>query len=300
MAFAAAVMSTSAGHKAFIRSPSHDEILDSYSQHHQHHHQHPATPPRNEPIGTTTTPPSQSSLSSSSSSRRLAVLPRSTSNNSNLNATMNSPDSNYISQFNTSLSSFKPRSPPGMHSNNAMPESPHMIRCSTCNSLVPLLELSDHVCRPSVTSSSSTTTSTSAIPLHNPRQPSQPSQHARLASGFNHNAPSPPSMSNYPAPAQPALREMLNPLRVNVSQAEQRNGQPLEARKSVSDTASAYGFLTDFHLCCSRISSPSPSYSVSNTSSKIPIRSYTYTLSRSFTNRNFTSTLKSFISICSS
>lgn len=205
MAFAAAVMSTSAGHKAFIRSPSNDEILDSYS---------PATPPRHE-------------------QNNRPSIPRSSSNNSNLSTRtpiMNSPDLSYINQFNTSLSSFNPRSPPGIHSSNApngMPESPHMIRCSTCNSQVPLLELSDHICRPSAPSSS-----TSSGPLYNPRQASLPSQHARLASGFNQDAASGAS-SNF-RPPQPASRNLLNPLKVNVSQAWRQNGQQLEARKLLS------------------------------------------------------------------
>lgn len=210
MAFAAAVMSTSAGHKAFIRSPSHEEILDSYSR-------QPATPPRSEPITPVT-----------SQQQRPAFPPRTTSNNSNSsnkNTAMNSPNTDYISQFNTALSSFKPRSPPGMHSyaQHAIPDSPVMIRCSTCNSQVPLMELSDHVCRRPA--APATSTSAPTIPLHNPRQAPQPSQHARLASGFNQAVST--------LHTQPAARNMLNPLRVNVSQAYLPNGQQLEARKSL-------------------------------------------------------------------
>lgn len=214
MAFAAAVMSTSAGHKAFTRSPSNDTNLAAVGSSQSISH-HPATPPRREPT--------------------VRPLPRSSSSNTNNNnnTTMHSPDTNYISQFNTSLSSFKPRSPPGVYpgttpnSSTTLPESPHMIRCSTCNSLVSLLELSDHICRPSAAPSTSSSTTS---PLHHPRQASA-TQHSRLASGFTHNAP---FQHQQPPPRIPqaASRNMLNPLRVNVSQAWQQNGQ-LEAREFI-------------------------------------------------------------------
>lgn len=99
-----------------------------------------------------------------------------------------------------------------------MPESPHMIRCSTCNSQVPLIDLSDHICKPSAA------TTTNAL-LPPPRQASAAAtqhQHSRLASGFSHDTP--------PTSQLHASRNMLNPLRVNISHAPQ-NGQ-FEARES--------------------------------------------------------------------
>jgi hypothetical protein len=233
MAFAAAVMSTAGGHRVFNNGSSSTSPTASTST--------SVTPPRQ--LGASIIP-----INSNSSSTRARTI----SNNSNTSGTgyitpstssrsiskmATSPglDTNYITHCNTSLSSFKPRlSPttsPIMKNTTSLPDSPQMIRCSTCNCLVSLFDLSDHICKPvaATTATTNTASSPSNTSLAQLRHPgSTLHAHSRLGSGFTHHVQS--SAQSAQANVSTNHRPLLNPLRVNVSHAAQR-GVQYEARE---------------------------------------------------------------------
>lgn len=270
MAFAAAVRSTSGGHRAFQQQHQHQ-----YHYQHQQQHSHSY--------------PSQAGTGMSDGSGSPGGVGGSGSIGSGRNGEYNdqrpprilgasiSPPSSV-----SSISSHGVRNNTGnmamaSSSTTPTPDSPQLIKCSTCMSLVSLLDMGEHICSaPSNSTSTSTSTSTpisvsSPSQLPSPHSPQRtqyasytstaPSRafaansalpnsngahvapgHGRLGSGFSHTTTTGGVGRSVPTPitrpyqqshqSQQNSRNMLNPLRVNVSHAP---GQ-FEARESGPET----------------------------------------------------------------
>lgn len=145
--------------------------------------------------------------------------------------------------------SQRPATPPSSQPGSG-PATPQMIRCSNCSALVPLLELSDHVCRPvaPVTSQAGAVggaTEVRSYDLGRTRQRSAGLAEAgqgraspgSLAAGFQYRQQQRPSTagdahSGSDGRSASSSRLTAVPLRVDVVQAQTKGMQQTAARKS--------------------------------------------------------------------
>lgn len=144
------------------------------------------------------------------------------------------------------MRSGRPATPPSSHPGSG-PATPQMIRCSNCSALVPLLELSDHVCRPAAQAAPQAAAPGEArgYDLGRTRQRSAglpEGGHGRaspgsLAAGFQYRQQQRPSTAGdahngSDGQSASASRLAAVPLRVDVVQAQTRGMQQSAARES--------------------------------------------------------------------